>query len=110
MLNKLSQVAGIAIADQHTGTGIFQGIVQLRLGMACVQGHNHQASCRHGNVGFEILVRVIRKNGHAITLLEVKRPQYANKALTPIVELAVGEFTIPRNNGQFFRGRFHGVT
>ena len=110
MLNKLSQFAGIAIADQHTGTGVFQGVVQLRLGMTCVQGHNHHASCGYRDVGFEILMRVIRKNGHAITLREAKRDKHPNKAFTSIIELAVGELAITRNNGQFFGGCFHGVT
>ena len=99
MLHQIGKVARFAIANQHLGAGIFEGVVQFSVCMAGVQWDNHPAAGGNGCIGFEVFVTVVRKDSDPIALANTECRENPVQSFAAVVKLCVGEGPVARDNG-----------
>src|SRR5271157_2410088 len=89
-----------ALANQHhTCFRLVQNVRQLISRQPEIERSSDQSSFRRPDIHFQVLVRVLCENRDAVTFCSAKLGQHVRKAISPIVEFAVGEPRVLENNG-----------
>ena len=79
-LHRLAQRAGVPVGQEDAGARAAQGVEQLGLGVAGVEGHDHEAGGGQREVGLHVPVAAGGQHGHAVAALQPERGQGRGQA------------------------------
>ena len=108
VLDEGGEGPGVAVGDQDTGAGVDQGVAQLGLDVAGVEGHQHQPGGRDGLVELEVAVAVQRHDGHPVAALQAQLHEGAGEAAAALGGLLPGQSEVAADHRRTPAGRAPG--